>query len=121
MLSVFSLHLPPPNPSTPNTEEWLYNEIMRHVEPDLMLNHLPLLDEKYANETPVEHLQRMKNYEDAYRIFDKAKAEITAELEKMGGQVQAESRRTALVQERAGDSDKVKAIEELIASQNSSL
>lgn len=60
----------PRNPWPATATQWLYDEIMRHIEPDLMLERIPLLPKKYAEETPEQHEQRMKAYEHAFRQYD---------------------------------------------------
>jgi len=70
----------------------LYNAIMAGIEPDLLLEHIPYLDELYASESEAEHAARMKRYEAAYKTFD-------GELQKFMSEVHEEvrvSRRDAL-------------------------
>lgn len=50
--------------------EWLYDAIMRLVEPELLSANIPLLDEQYQDETAEQHEARMKRYEDAFRRFN---------------------------------------------------
>ncbi len=50
--------------------EELYNLLMAEIEPDLLLENIPGLDAKYANETAEEKQARMKRYEVAYKKFD---------------------------------------------------
>ena len=73
-------HIPtyevPPNPSAPGTDEWKYNEIMRHIHPDLITTVLPTLAEKYAKETQEERDKRVDAYNEAFAIFDQAAAVI---------------------------------------------
>ncbi len=68
---------PPPNLCRTGTPEWVYNEIMRHIEPDLMLEQLPLLDQRYAAETPIDRLKRMKAYDEAFILYDKIFADVS--------------------------------------------
>ncbi len=74
----------PKNPSPERTPEWLYNEIMRHVLPDLMTDHLPLLELKYAGESEMEKASRRSAYEEAFRVFDAVAKDITLPIVEAG-------------------------------------
>lgn len=63
--------VPPPNRQTAGTPAWLYDEIMRWIEPDLLLNVIPHHDELYGQETAEQREQRMKWYERAFVQFDR--------------------------------------------------
>lgn len=52
------------------TPEWLYDEIMRCIEPDLVSSSLPMLDAKYAGEDPAEREFRLGKYQEAFALFD---------------------------------------------------
>ena len=75
---------PPPNPSAPGTPEWFYNEIMRHVEPDLLTTAIPQHAEYYGSETKEQRIKRMDSYDKAFAIYDKVAAQaedkFTADL-----------------------------------------
>ena len=64
--------------------EQLYNTIMADIEPDLLLESIPLLDQLYAGETKDKKDARMKRYEVAYKKFDaefgKFMGEVTEEV-----------------------------------------
>lgn len=62
----------PPNASVAGTPEWAYDELMRHIEPDLLTNALPLLDAYYAGETTIERHARFSSYQRAFAAFDAA-------------------------------------------------
>jgi hypothetical protein len=49
----------------------VYDLIMGPIESDLLLANIPLLDTKYAGESPMEHDARMERYKNAYIAFDK--------------------------------------------------
>lgn len=51
---------------------WLYDTIMSQIEPDLTTSHIPLLKEKYAQETDEEKIYRFQCYTKAFEIFDEA-------------------------------------------------
>lgn len=76
--SVMPDGIVPPNPSDRRDPEWFYNEIMRHVQPDLMSDHLAFLEMKYAGETSYERASRMSAYELAFSAYDRFANEVTA-------------------------------------------
>ncbi len=66
--STSSAGIAPP-PVLSGTE--LYDSIMKDIEPELLSDNLPLLKEKYANETPEERAARAARYSVAYAEYDK--------------------------------------------------
>lgn len=62
----------PPNPSAPGTPAWTYDEIMRHIEPDLLTSALPSIDAYYAGESAIERHARFSSYQRAFAAFDAA-------------------------------------------------
>lgn len=58
----------------------LYNAIMVDIEPDLLLEHIPYLDELYAGETEKAHADRMARYEESYKKFDTALQQFMGEV-----------------------------------------
>jgi hypothetical protein len=44
----------------------VYNGIMSEIEPDLVNDMIPLLDMKYAGETPIQNAARLARYRAAY-------------------------------------------------------
>lgn len=50
----------------------LYDMLMAEIEPELCSSELSALEERYADETPEEHEERMNRYELAYAVFDEA-------------------------------------------------
>jgi hypothetical protein len=55
---------------------WLYNELMKHIEPDLTVERIVRLDELYAGETEVGRIDRLKQYAIAFQIFEECLEEI---------------------------------------------
>lgn len=90
----------PANPSAPGTPEWLYNEIMRHIEPDLLTDVLSTHVEIYKDETHEERIERMKAYDEAFIIFDKAAAEFEHALHQDLRGVRAKSQHEARKREK---------------------
>ncbi len=60
------------NPKIPATGQQLYDELMATIEPELTLAQLPLLAEKYRDETPEQAKARAERYTKAYAEYDKA-------------------------------------------------
>lgn len=85
----------PLNPSARYSPEWIYNEIMRFIEPELMTDSLPHLAEKYAGETPAENARRMALYDKAFACFDAAYAEVSRIFEQEAMTIKKESRSLA--------------------------
>ncbi len=61
-----------PQADTHVLAEDVYDMMMDEIEPDLLLASIPLLDAKYAGETPEQHDVRMQRYTVAYKKFDQA-------------------------------------------------
>ena len=89
---------PPANPSQEGTSEWYYNEIMRHIEPDLLTTVIPTHAKKYAKESPEQSLERMKAYDIAFAVFDKAATDVAQEY-KAGVQKMREEAKTKVKSE----------------------
>lgn len=89
------------NPSTPGAPEWLYNEIMRNIEPDLLTTVMPRHAEMYAKETHQKSVERMKRYDSAFAVFDRVAMEYERDLHediqtlKRQAQAKARKRETA--------------------------
>ena len=59
------------------TLEQLYDLIMGQIEPDLVTAQIPLLDAKYANETPEEKRARGERYAEAFALFEQTFGAMT--------------------------------------------
>ncbi len=103
---------PPENPSTPGTSEWFYDEIMRHIEPDLVTNVIPTHAEKYKDETQEERVERMKAYDAAFTIFDKVAAEYEKEFMNDVQTLKKQSRSKAVKQETKEKNKELRNVEE---------
>jgi hypothetical protein len=53
----------------------LYDEIMAAIDPELVSANIPLLKEKYADETPEQSDARAARYDWAYEEFDRRLAD----------------------------------------------
>ncbi len=99
----------------------MYDQIMGEIEPDLLTTQIPLLDEKYKNETPEQKKNRMAAYAQAFKIFDEAfkgmAGEMYGEIEKLKHAAQ-ESRTSAEEKQR---SDDVSSAEDQLSSSSDHL
>jgi hypothetical protein len=50
--------------------EQVYNKLMGEIEPDLLLENIPKIDKKYADETDKQKKSRLKRYKKAYAKYD---------------------------------------------------
>ena len=62
-LDLLGVHIP--------SGDELYNRLMGGIEPELMTDQLPLLEERYRGETPDDSKQRAKRYEQAFAEYDR--------------------------------------------------
>ncbi|MDD5623293.1 MAG: hypothetical protein PHI23_01125 [Candidatus Peribacteraceae bacterium] len=74
--------LPVPPPSKSGEE--IYDAIMREIEPELVTDQLPLLKEKYKEETPEQKNERGARYQKAFEEYDRRyKLYLSAQHEKV--------------------------------------
>jgi hypothetical protein len=59
----------------------IYDELMAQIEPELMMESLPTLNEKYANETPQQAAERSERYDAAFAAYDLRYAAYMADLQ----------------------------------------
>ena len=62
------------------TAQWLYDEIMQHVDKDLLTSNIPILDEELRNATPEEREERLAQYDESFDIFDQALEEVDEKM-----------------------------------------
>jgi Fe2+ transport system protein B len=58
----------------------IYNSLMSAIEPELLTEVIPTLDEKYKGETAEENVARMARYKAAYEKYDAAFQEWVTSL-----------------------------------------
>ena len=63
-------------PENRKMAEQIYNMLMANIEPELLLENIPTLDDTYKSESEEEHKARMKKYKAAYKKFDTKLAEF---------------------------------------------
>ncbi len=71
----------PPPPPIPSGEE-VYDTIISKIEPELTTAQLPLLKDKYKDETPEAAKARAERYAKAFEEYDKQYAVYTAAQQK---------------------------------------
>lgn len=62
------------------TGDELYDMLMRSIEPDLTTDQIPLLDDKYKNETPEAAAVRAGRYQKAFAEYDRRLSAYLAKL-----------------------------------------
>ena len=68
-------------PVLPQGEEF-YDALMAQIEPELVTSQLPLVEARYAGESPEEQQARQARYEAAFAEFDRRAAEEIATLDR---------------------------------------
>lgn len=61
----------------------VYNSIMSEIEPDLVDDMIPLLDMKYAGETPAQNAMRLARYRAAYEEYTRRFSGWVAEMNEL--------------------------------------
>lgn len=56
--------------------EWLYDTLMEQIDPDLTLENIKMLDEKYKGETAEQKEQRNLRYQASFEIYDECLEEL---------------------------------------------
>jgi hypothetical protein len=87
--------LPPKNPSQPGTAAWLYDEVVRFIEPDLMSDRIVLARKWRDGETDVTYTERQARYDRAKAAVEEAMRDIAALSERDGTAMMQELRRGA--------------------------
>ena len=101
--NVFPLH----------SAEWLYDEIMRHIEPDLMLRSVHGLQGKYLGESDAARAERMARYERAFAVFDGIYGTIAQMMMDDAHALKRQMRDIAVRKEHAEASQDLNAVERL--------
>lgn len=90
--------------------EDVYNLIMAEIEPELLLENIPVLEETYRGESQQDHEKRMKRYAAAYKKFD---AELAVFMTDVDGRVRTAKRQSLKAKEaeaRNADEDTLTSI-----------
>ena len=81
----------------------VYNKIMGEIEPDLTTDQLPLMDEKYKNESEEDRKARMKRYAEAAKTFKVKYEEFKSNQE--GGLKRFKRGAMGAIEEKSSNSD----------------
>ncbi|PIR49265.1 hypothetical protein COU80_00765 [Candidatus Peregrinibacteria bacterium CG10_big_fil_rev_8_21_14_0_10_55_24] len=96
--------------------KWLYNLLMSEIEPDLVLETIPLLKERYAGETPEEHAKRERRYAKAFEVFDSIAADLDQNLSEDLQAQKKSVREQVKLKESSEHEEELKQVEESIQS-----
>ncbi len=94
----------------------VYNSIMREIEPELLQDSIPLLEMKYANETPVAKKQRGERYRLAFEEYDRRYAAFELELQGKVRSFQKAAMKTAENSARTQDEADMVSLESSLSS-----
>lgn len=108
--------VPPPNKQQAETPQWLYDEIMRWIEPDLMLNVIPNHQKIYANETQEQRNERMAYYDQAFAQFDAIYSQFSTVFFEQAKELAHVAQAQAHSQEAQAQRDEVQAAEAALNS-----
>ncbi len=109
------MHIPK-NPWPRTAAYWLYDEIMRHINPDLMIERIPLLEKKYASENAMEHEARMGEYQRAFDLYDRIYKDVTNVCADEAHKLKEESRKKAMGKEAAEQGSDIEHVEQKLTS-----
>lgn len=93
----------------------LYNTLMAKIEPDLTLDVIHTLDEKYANETDDERKKRAQRYEQAFEEYDRQYAEYQKQWNTTFSAYKREALRSVESGDRAQEASVLADLEEQMA------
>lgn len=98
---------------TPGQE--LYDNIMRGIEPELCSDSVPLLTEKYKDESKEDRIKRVERYNKAYAEFDRLAAAKVKQMKATKKEHKKEAMRSAEIKSRAEEAVKLRQIESLFS------
>lgn len=98
------------------TPREVYDAIMAPIEPELTSGSIPLLKEKYKDETPEQKKARGKRYMQAYAEYDKRYAEFEFALKEKSRQFAINAIRDVEAQSRVDESAHLDSIESTLSS-----
>lgn len=91
--------------------EWYYNQLMAGIEPDLTIENISTLDQKYAGETAEEREARMGQYAAAFIILEDAMQQLTHEMQIDADVIKEEIKKEAMQNVRAQEAKEIDDIE----------
>lgn len=96
------------------TGQELYDLLMAKIEPDLVTDQLPLLDAKYAKETPAQIKARAERYEKAFAEYDRQLAEYLGKLKEKVHEFQTTARQSIEHEVKEKEEKKLTSLEDEI-------
>lgn len=105
----------PASPVIPTAQE-LYDAIMHDIDADLLTANLPLLNEKYKDETPEQRKERTKRYNAAFAQYQNRYSDFILNLNRRVMEFKTSMRIFAETSIRKQESDAMQKIESQILS-----
>lgn len=116
MTSTLTKPPAPPNPCKKDSPQWLYCEIMRHIEPDLLPERLALHERMYKWETDDDRFERMRHYDEALALYDRIYADVAAMMTREAHAQKHVARMKVGKQEAQEKAEELRRLEEMIRS-----
>lgn len=101
-------------PKIPASGQQLYDELMAKIEPELTTAQLPLLAEKYKDETPEQAKARAERYTKAYAEYDSAYATYMGSARQQVSQYRKDAFQSLEKEDRTRDQAKLSAMESIL-------
>lgn len=92
----------------------LYDRIMREIEPELATDRMPLLTEKYKNETPEQAAARAERYNAAFEEYERRFAAMQGRWNGMLENLRHFALQTVEQEERAEEADQLSSLDDSI-------
>ncbi len=90
---------------------WLYDFLMEGIESDLLMEE-SVLNERYKNESPMDHDARMERYEKAFAEFDRVLGMVSSAMVREANVEKSERRKSLGLCEKAERTSESAAIEQ---------
>lgn len=100
-------------PVVPKENEF-YDQLMALIEPELTSEQLPLLEARYADESPEQKEERRARYQAAFDEFDRRATEEIGKLERQVHDYKSSSQKVAEAASRAQEQADMSALESSI-------
>lgn len=98
----------------------VYNGIMSGIEPDLVSDMIPLLEMKYAGETPAQNAVRLARYRAAYEEYERRFAAWATEMSQLVTKYRKGALKLQEQESREKDSSELLSLEDQFESTTSS-
>lgn len=97
--------------SNPETGIKIYDFLMGRILPELKSSELPLLSERYKDETPEERQARAERYEMAFQEYDKAYGEFLTRFKAGVSRLKKDALRSAEADQAKYETEALTALE----------